>query len=210
MSKSDDSAPDRRRRDFLYLTSAAVTTFGVGAAVWPMIDQLNPSGFALSQGAPADVDISKIPAGQQITASWRSQPIFVLRRTRKELGVLQETSLTQRLRDPQSKVLQQPAYADNWHRSIKPEFLVVVGICTHLGCVPDLEPAGSGVGANWPGGYFCPCHGSKYDMAGRVFQGVPAPYNLPVPPYHFPRKGVLRIGENPKGSKFNFASITQI
>jgi hypothetical protein len=125
--------------------------------------------------------------------------------------MLQDKRDTSLLRDPNSTAHQQPPYAQNWHRSIEPEYLVVVGICTHLGCIPKLEAAvGGSFGANWPGGYFCPCHGSKYDLAGRVFSGVPAPYNLPVPPYHFVGKTVIRIGENPPGSQFDLSSIEQI
>jgi len=115
------------------------------------------------------------------------------------------------LRDPNSAAFQQPEYAKNWHRSINPEYLVLVGICTHLGCIPEFEPGlGGWLGNNWPGGYFCPCHGSKYDLAGRVFSGVPAPYNLPVPPYRFTSRTAIRIGENPPNSKFDFSEIWQI
>ncbi len=112
---------------------------------------------------------------------------------------------------PNSSVTQQPPYARNWHRSINPEYLVVVGICTHLGCIPKFEPDRGGfLGRNWPGGYFCPCHGSKYDLSGRVFAGVPAPYNLPIPPYHFVAKQRVRIGENPPNQNWEFSSIEQI
>jgi ubiquinol-cytochrome c reductase iron-sulfur subunit len=106
----------------------------------------------------------------------------------------------------------EPAYAANWHRSIKPEYLVLVGVCTHLGCIPKFFPTAnaSDPAPNWPGGYFCPCHGSKYDLSGRVFTGVPAPYNLPVPPYHFPDGNTLRLGENPPGSNYDLNSILQI
>ncbi|MGH7001054.1 MAG: ubiquinol-cytochrome c reductase iron-sulfur subunit, partial [Stellaceae bacterium] len=112
---------------------------------------------------------------------------------------------------PKSDVLQQPPYATNWHRSIKPEYLVLVGICTHLGCIPEFTPQlGGSLGPAWPGGYFCPCHGSRYDLSGRVFSGVPAPYNLPVPPYHFLNDTTVRIGDNPPNSTFDFDSIEQI
>ena len=116
------------------------------------------------------------------------------------------------LADPQSRQRQQPPYADNWHRSVKPEYGVLVGICTHLGCIPNFGPLPNSTqpAANWLGGYFCPCHGSKYDLAGRVFRGVPAPYNLPVPPYHFVNETTIRIGENPPGTNFDFSSILQI
>jgi ubiquinol-cytochrome c reductase iron-sulfur subunit len=116
------------------------------------------------------------------------------------------------LSDPNSRVAQQPAYAQNWHRSVKPEIAVLVGICTHLGCVPNYmpKPDASSPSPNWPGGYFCPCHGSKYDLAGRVYSGVPAPYNLPVPPYIFVNDKMLRIGENPPGTTFDLSSVVQM
>lgn len=116
------------------------------------------------------------------------------------------------LADPQSKELQQPPYARNWHRSVKPEYAVLVGICTHLGCIPQFypQPNATTPAADWMGGYFCPCHGSKYDLAGRVFRGVPAPYNLPVPPYIFLNDITIRIGENPPEVNFEFSSIQQL
>jgi ubiquinol-cytochrome c reductase iron-sulfur subunit len=142
---------------------------------------------------------------------WRRQPVFVLHRTAAQLQVLQESNDIRQLRDPNSEVLQQPEYAKNWHRSIKPEYLIVVGICTHLGCVPRYEPQPGGtLGPDWLGGYFCPCHGSRYDLAARVFTGVPAPYNLPVPPHRFLSESKVRIGENPPGSAFEFSSIVQL
>jgi ubiquinol-cytochrome c reductase iron-sulfur subunit len=108
--------------------------------------------------------------------------------------------------------MQQPTYAANWSRSVKPEILVLVGVCTHLGCIPlfDPQPSATDPAPDWPGGFFCPCHGSKYDLAGRVFQGVPAPYNLPVPPYHFPDDKTVRVGQNPPGATFDFNSIMQV
>ncbi len=118
--------------------------------------------------------------------------------------------LISELRDPNSEHDQQPAYADNRSRSIKPEYAVLVGICTHLGCIPQLRARRGSVGPNWPGGYFCPCHGSRYDFAGRVYKGVPAPLNLPVPPYDFVSDTVIRLGENPKGSNFSLNSVEQL
>jgi ubiquinol-cytochrome c reductase iron-sulfur subunit len=125
---------------------------------------------------------------------------------------LRDPALLALLADPQSSELQQPPYAKNWHRSIKPEFGIVIGICTHLGCIPIFErqPSPTSPAPNWPGGYFCPCHGSKYDLAGRVYHGVPAPYNLPVPPHHFLSDTMLRVDENPPNSNFEFGSIRQI
>jgi ubiquinol-cytochrome c reductase iron-sulfur subunit len=137
--------------------------------------------------------------------------VFILHRTSAQLHGLQQPNETRRLRDPNSSEFQQPTYATNWHRSIKPEYLVAIGICTHLGCVPRYEPQPGGeLGPGWPGGYFCPCHGSRYDLAARVFSGVPAPYNLPVPPHRFLSESTVRIGENPAGSNFDLDSIVQI
>ena len=142
---------------------------------------------------------------------WRSRPIFIMRRTPEELQKLQSPQEASELRDPNSSELQQPDYAKNWHRSAKPEILVLVGICTHLGCIPGFIPQPGGeLGPSWQGGYFCPCHGSRYDLAGRVFQGVPAPLNLPVPPYTFVSDTVVRIGENPAGSNFDLNSVEQL
>ncbi|HVH74933.1 MAG TPA: ubiquinol-cytochrome c reductase iron-sulfur subunit [Stellaceae bacterium] len=202
---------DETRRDFLLLVTGALGVVGAGAAIWPFIASMNPSADVIAAGAPVDIDLSPVKPGQQLLITWRSRPIFIVRRTPAQLKMLQEANDTSLLRDPNSAAEQQPPYAKNWHRSIKPEYSVLVGICTHLGCIPIFRPqVGGDLGANWPGGYFCPCHGSKYDLAGRVFSGVPAPYNLPVPPYTFTGPTAVRIGENPKGSNWEFASVEQI
>jgi len=198
------------RRDFLYLATAAVGLTGAALAVWPFIDSMEPAADTRAAGGPLDVDLAPLQPGQQITVKWRGKPVFVVRRPPDALKTLQDPKLVSQLRDPDSKENQQPGYAANWHRSIKPEYLVVVGICTHLGCVPDYKPTPNSIGPGWLGGYFCPCHGSRYDLAGRVFQGVPAPYNLPVPPYHFTAETAARIGENPPGSKWDFSSVVQV
>lgn len=209
--RPDIAADGEKRRDFLFLLTGTMAAVGAAYAAWPFIDSMNPAKDVIAAGGPVDIDLKDIKAGQQITVVWRSHPIFIVRRTPEELKTLQEPSDVSLLADPKSEVHQQPSYAVNWHRSIKPEFLVLVGICTHLGCIPRFEPKPAGeLGPNWPGGYFCPCHGSRYDLSGRVFKNVPAPYNLPIPPYHFVSDTVVRIGENPKGSKFNFSSIVQI
>lgn len=208
---SGDKLPEGgSRRDFL--TIAAYTLAGVGGLItlWPLVDSMNPAADVLAMGAPVDIDISKIKPGQQILVVWRDKPIFIVRRTEAELKMLRAARDTDLLSDPNSAVHQQPKYARNWHRSIKPEYLILVGICTHLGCIPDFKPKLNEVSPGWPGGYFCPCHGSKYDLSGRVFKDVPAPYNLPVPPYHFVKNTVVRIGQNPPGSKYEFSSIVQI
>ncbi len=199
------------RRDFLTIAASALTGIGAAVAVWPLISSMEPAKDTLAAGAPVDIDISHLQPGQQIVILWRSRPIFVLRRTPDELKRLQEQQDVSRLRDPDSTVFQQPEYAKNWHRSLKPEFSVLVGICTHLGCIPNFMPAPGGtIGPDWPGGYFCPCHGSRYDLAGRVWSGVPAPYNLPVPPYNFTSDTMVRIGENPPGSTFDLNAVEQL
>ncbi|MBB2157889.1 ubiquinol-cytochrome c reductase iron-sulfur subunit [Gluconacetobacter diazotrophicus] len=203
--------PGTGRRDFLTLVTLAAGGAGAAAFAWPFLDSLRP-GDTKSARAPVDVDVSKLPPGQQITVVWHGSPVFITHRTPESLARLREAALAARLRDPSSGALQQPPYAANWHRSIKPEFGVVVGICTHLGCVPTYSPAPDPATpiANWPGGYACPCHGSKFDLAGRVFTGAPAPYNLPVPPYSMPGPTTIRLGQNPAGSDFDFSSIQQI
>ncbi|MBS0561142.1 MAG: ubiquinol-cytochrome c reductase iron-sulfur subunit [Proteobacteria bacterium] len=194
------------------MVTGAGAAIGAGAIAWPFIDYMNPSEDVIAAGAAIDVDLSKVEPGQQITILWRGRPILVVNRTKAALETLQEPGLVGRLADPASTVHQQPPYAQNWHRSIKPEFAVLVGICTHLGCLPKYLPTPDPTTpeANWPGGYFCPCHGSKYDLAGRVYKSVPAPYNLPVPPYRFSGDQKLRIGENPPGATFDLASVVQM
>jgi ubiquinol-cytochrome c reductase iron-sulfur subunit len=199
------------RRDFLSIAATAVAGVGAACAVWPLISSMNPARDTLAAGAPIDVDISKIQPGQQIIVLWRSRPIFIVRRTPDQQNVVKADKDAGELRDPNSNANQQPTYAKNVFRSVKPEFLVLVGICTHLGCIPEYVPqSGGSLGASWEGGFFCPCHGSKYDLSGRVFQNVPAPYNLPVPPYHFVSDTQIRVGENPSDSTFDFNSIEQI
>ena len=206
------SSDDPTRRDFLYVATAAVGTIGAAATLVPLVDQMNPDASTLAAGAPVDLDLSSVRPGQQVVVRWRDRPVFVVNRTAQMLEGLQNPGLLAELADPQSSERQQPPYADNWHRSLKLQYSVLVGICTHLGCIPLFEPSPNATqpAPNWLGGYFCPCHGSKYDLAGRVFQGVPAPYNLPVPPHRFTNDTTIRIGENPPNVNFDFASILQI
>jgi ubiquinol-cytochrome c reductase iron-sulfur subunit len=173
---------------------------------------MNPDASTLASGGAIDFDLSKLAPGQQATVWWRSRPIFVFNRTPAAIATLQDPLLVAKLADPQSQQLQQPPYAENWHRSVRPEISVLVGICTHLGCIPLSYPKPNATtpDPHWVGSYFCPCHGSKYYLAGRVFKNVPAPYNLPVPPYRFVTNTTLRIGENPPEVKFNFGSIRQL
>jgi len=189
---TDEMDADRRR--FLRSTASVIGGIGVAFAAYPFIASWKPSVKTRALGAPVDVDISKIEPGQKITVAWRGQPIFVVNRTQEELTTL--NTVTDRLRDPLSKESNQPVYADNIYRSIKPNLLVLIGICTHLGCVPLYKPEIGSVEPAWEGGFFCPCHGSKYDMSGRVYKGVPAPLNLVVPPYQFISETLVRIGED--------------
>jgi ubiquinol-cytochrome c reductase iron-sulfur subunit len=160
-----------------------------------------PSARAKAAGAPVHIDISAVELGQRITAEWRGKPIWVVRRTEQMLKDL--PTLDDQLRDPDSEVAsQQPPYCQNPDRSIKPVYSVLIGICTHLGCSPTFRPdvAPADLGPDWKGGYFCPCHGSRFDLAGRVFKGVPAPLNLVVPPYRYVNDSTIVIGEDQQGA----------
>ena len=196
MSTADDVNLGRRR----LLTAASLVVGGVGVvyAAVPFVASWSPSARAQAAGAPVEVDISKLEPGARITVEWRGKPVWVVRRTDNMLEALPANN--DDLRDPQSQQDQQPPYAQNLHRSIKPDILVLVGICTHLGCSPTYRPefAPEDLGPDWHGGFFCPCHGSRFDMAGRVYQGVPAPSNLEVPPYNFPSDTLVLVGEHPK------------
>jgi ubiquinol-cytochrome c reductase iron-sulfur subunit len=204
--------PQPKRRDLVSLIATAGALIGAGAIVWPLVDSMNPAADVLAAGGPIDIDLSHLELGQQIVVLWRGAPMLVVNRTPEALKTLQSSEMIQKLSDPKSSVHQQPPYAENWHRSIKPEYAVLVGICTHLGCLPGYlpKPDPTTPAPNWLGGYFCPCHGSKYDLAGRVYTGVPAPYNLPVPPYHFVNDKTLRVGENPTGGSFELSSVVQM
>lgn len=200
------------RRDFLFVTTGAFAVAAGGAAVWPLVDSMNPDASILAAGAPTDVDLSGIEPGGKVVVRWRGAPVVIINRPATAQQTLQDPNLIAQLADPNSEVLQQPRYARNWHRSTDPDYAVLVGVCTHLGCIPLYYPNPSATEptAGWPGGFFCPCHGSKFDLAGRVFKGVPAPYNLPVPPYCMVSDEVLRIGENPSGESFEITSIVQM
>lgn len=199
-----------KRRDFLYIATGAMAATGALLACWPFIEQMNPDTNALAAGSPITVDLSKVAPGQQILIQWLSHPIFIVHRTPAILKTLKDKALLSQLRDPNSEQMQQPDYAKNWCRSIKPEYLVLVGICTHLGCIPTFTPNPGALGPSWEGGYLCHCHGSRYDLAGRVFQGVPAPLNLPVPPYSFANDTSLIIGQNPGGEAYSLSNVEQL
>lgn len=195
-----DEKLDTSRRRFLTTATSVVGGIGLACTAVPFVVSWLPSEKTKALGAPVEVDISKIEPGQKITVPWRGQPIFIVNRTKEELASLPK--LTDSLRDPNSEEPQQPDYAKNIYRSIKENILVVIGICTHLGCVPLYKPEPNSVEAGWLGGFFCPCHGSLYDLSGRVYKGVPAPLNLVVPPYEYLSDTQLKIGEHSKeGSK---------
>ena len=188
------SEVDPKRRKFLTTATAAVGGVGAAFAAVPFIASFQPSARTKAVGAPIEIDISKIEPGGMITDQWRGKPIWVVRRTKESLATLEEIGSD--LRDPDSQVEQQPSYAANTHRSVNPEYLVVIGLCTHLGCSPTYmgDQENITLGADWRGGFFCPCHGSKFDLAGRVYSGVPAPTNLEVPPYHYVSDSLIVVG----------------
>ncbi len=184
---------DTGRRRFLTAATAVVGGAGAVAVAVPFIKSWNPSAKAKAAGAPVEVNISKVEPGQLIRVEWRGKPVWVVRRTEEVLNQL--PSNDPQLRDPDSLEPQQPEYAQNPVRAIKPEFFIAVGICTHLGCSPTYLPDSFGEQVEGvTSGFFCPCHGSKFDMAGRVFQGVPAPLNLVIPPHQYVDEGTVLIG----------------
>ena len=194
---SDDGI-DPNRRNFLIGSTCVVGSAGVAGLAVPFLGAWNPSARALAAGAPIKIDIGKLKLGEMIgpIPAWRDKPVFVVKRTEQQLSSLNTD--TGRLADPASTAPQQPEYAQNNTRSIKPEVLVLVGLCTHLGCSPKFHPAviAKPFDPEWKGGFYCPCHGSKFDLAGRVYSGVPAPTNLEVPPYYYESDDVLVIGED--------------
>jgi ubiquinol-cytochrome c reductase iron-sulfur subunit len=185
---------DTGRRQFLTVATVATGAIGAAFAAVPFLASWQPSARAKALGAPVEVDISKIDAGAMIKVEWRGKAIFVVHRTPQMLTQLE--GMAPRLRDPDSKESEQPDFARTPARALKPEYLVLVGVCTHLGCAPldRFTPGDVTVSADWPGGFFCPCHGSKFDLSGRVFKDVPAPTNLAVPPYRFLSDSRLLIG----------------
>jgi ubiquinol-cytochrome c reductase iron-sulfur subunit len=191
---------NRRKRRFLLGATTAVGTAGVIASAVPFAMSFWPSERAKAAGAPVEIDISKLEPGQKINAEWRGKVVWVLNRTKAMLDTIPK--LDSKVADPKSEVDHQPPYAKNEFRSLKPEIFVAVGICTHLGCSPIFRPeiAPGDLGADWLGGFFCPCHQSKFDLAGRVYKGVPAPTNLVIPPYKFLSDTKIVIGEDSKAA----------
>jgi len=186
---------DKTRRSLIVATSVVGGAASVGAAV-PFAASMWPSERARAAGAPVEVDISRLGPGELAVFEWRGKPLWVVRRSKEILGGIRQVDA--KLSDPKSEVPQQPTYAKNEYRSIKPEFMVVIGVCTHLGCSPQLKSAEAKaeMGADWVGGFYCPCHGSKFDFAGRVYKGSPAPTNLEVPPYTFLSETTIVVGED--------------
>jgi ubiquinol-cytochrome c reductase iron-sulfur subunit len=195
-----DDVDDKRRRLLLIATGVASAAAGVGVAI-PFAASWLPSARALAAGAPVDADISRIELGQQITIEWRGKPVWLLKRTPEMLDQLPKHDSV--LVDPESRDSDQPKYITGPTRSIKPDLFVATGVCTHLGCSPTLKKeigAASDMGADWPGGYYCPCHNSRFDLSARVLKGSPAPKNLAIPPHRYASDTVIVIGEDTKGA----------
>jgi ubiquinol-cytochrome c reductase iron-sulfur subunit len=189
--------PPSSRRQFLAVATAAVGGIGLVTTAVPFLESMEPSERARAAGAPVPVDTASIPPGVLTTVEWRGRPVWVLHRTPAMLATLGNHDAE--LVDPRSEQDQQPFYAKNVTRAVRPEFLVLVAICTHLGCVPTFRPevGAPDLGPNWPGGFYCPCHGSRFDLAGRVFRNVPAPRNLEVPPHTYVSDTKLVVGQEP-------------
>ncbi|MFT7227863.1 MAG: ubiquinol-cytochrome c reductase iron-sulfur subunit [Methylophilaceae bacterium] len=194
LSFQEPSQVDKEKRQFLVVATAAVGAAGAAAAAVPFVGSMLPSERAKAAGAPVEIDISDIAPGEIKTAEWRGQPVWIINRTEEMTAELPKHN--DRLSDPMCEITsQQPAYCKNADRSIKPNIGVMVGICTHLGCSPSAKlEEGGDMGKNWTGGFYCPCHGSKFDLAGRVFKGSPAPTNLVVPPHSYTDDNTLAIG----------------
>jgi ubiquinol-cytochrome c reductase iron-sulfur subunit len=187
---------DGGRRQLLTVATALTGAVGVGFAATPFLASWQPSARAKALGAPVEIDISKLEPGAMLKAEWRGKPVWVVRRTPEMLKSLDQSIPF--LLDPASDNSVQPNYAKNEARAIKPEYLVMLGVCTHLGCspLPKFQSADVTVSADWPGGFYCPCHGSKFDLSGRVYKGVPAPSNLTIPPYSFVSAGRIVVGSD--------------
>ena len=191
-----DNGVNKGRRRFLVAATSVVGAAGAVGVATPFIKSWNPGAKAKAAGAPVKVNLGKLEPGQQIVVEWRGKPVFVVRRTKAMLDSIR--TLDSKLRDPGSEKSEQPDYAKNEYRALKDEFLVMIGLCTHLGCSPKYLPEVKPMefDSNWQGGYHCPCHGSKFDLAGRVYKGVPAPTNLEVPPYSYESDSVIIIGQD--------------
>jgi len=195
-----DQEVDKGKRGFLVAATSVVGGIATGATAVPFVGSMFPSERAKAAGAPVEVDISALKPGEMWIVEWRGKPVWVIRRTPEMLADIKKDDSV--VADPKSEVPHQPKYAENEYRSIKPELAVIEGVCTHLGCSPQLKPADAkgDMGMAWNGGFYCPCHGSKFDFAGRVYKGVPAPTNLRVPPYKFVGDDKIIIGDDTKGA----------
>lgn len=197
MSKSDPSnieEIDQVKRAFLHKTSVFLGAVGAAGVAVPLVGYLSPNRSTKEAGKPIKIDISAMKVGEQKTVLWRSKPVWIIKRSEEMVASLSKT--TGYLKDPNSAIPQQPGYAKNQMRSVRPDVLVLLGICTHLGCSPTYRPEPRSVDDSWEGGFYCSCHGSKFDLAGRVFKNMPAPTNLEVPPYHFTDANTLVVGDN--------------
>jgi len=196
----DGQKVDTRKRKFLIAATSAVGGVAVAGVAVPLVMSLLPSARAKAAGAPVEVDISKVEPGMLLTVEWRGKPVWIVNRSPEMLDLMAKHD--DQLTDPRSEMPQQPDYARNATRSIKPEYLVAVGICTHLGCSPTFrkDVGAADLGGDWPGGFFCPCHGSRFDLAARVFKGAPAPTNLVIPPHQYLSDAKLLIGVDAKGA----------
>lgn len=197
VANATGSGVDPGRRRFLTLATSGVGAVGAGFVAWPFLASLKPSERAKALGAPVTQDISLLEAGQKLNVAWRGKPVWIVKRTPEMLASLEKVK--DDLADPNSEQPQQPAYIQGDARAIKPEILVMIGSCTHLGCSPTFRPdhPAPEIAADWQGGFYCPCHGSKFDLSGRVYKNVPAPINLQVPPYRFENDTTVVIGEDP-------------
>jgi ubiquinol-cytochrome c reductase iron-sulfur subunit len=200
--------PMINRRNFLYASTAAVGAVGAAAAAWPLIDQMNPDARVRSAGDIIEVNLIDLLPAQQRIVHWHNRPIFVVRRTPAMLDAMRETAFVARLIDADSQTRQQPSYAKNWHRSIDPDYAVLVGVCTHIGCVPTYYEKATPF--SMAGGYICPCCAAHYDPAGRAHAGTPGQYNLAVPPYSFAGPSKILLGKNPPDEFFSLDQVERI
>lgn len=194
-SEGPEESIDKERRRFLLGSACVLGGIGAMCSLVPLASSWLPNATTKAATRPVEVDLSTLEPGEQRIVEWQGKPVWIIRRSAAMLQQLEQTD-TKQLRDPLSLVEQQPVYAKNQFRSIHPHYLILIGICTHLGCSPKYKPSLHELGAEWPGGFVCPCHGSTFDLAGRVFKGVPAPINLAVPPHHFINLHTVIIGED--------------
>lgn len=197
MSSADEI--DTKRRQFLKCTAATLGGIGVVAGSIPFVRYWSPSADTEAAGSPIKIDVSVVKPREQLTVMWRGKPIWIIHRTQEMLDTLPK--MDPYLRDPNSLEDQQPPYAKNIARAIKPEFFIAIGVCTHLGCIPTYRPDVGSVSPEWLGGFYCPCHGSSYDLSGRVFKGVPAPKNIVIPPYMYVSDHEVLVGEDKEGTE---------